>query len=46
MEILEILHELHRGGVTVVLITHDREVSETAERIIHITDGKTDDGVA
>jgi putative ABC transport system ATP-binding protein len=44
-EILDILHSLHRDGATVVLVTHDREVSESAERIIHITDGQTHDGV-
>lgn len=45
-EILDILHDLHRDGVTVVLVTHDREVGETAERVIHIVDGQTNDGVA
>jgi putative ABC transport system ATP-binding protein len=44
-EILDILHSLHRDGATVVLVTHDREVGESAERIIHITDGQTHDGV-
>jgi ABC-type lipoprotein export system ATPase subunit len=44
-EILDLLHELHREGATVVLVTHDREVGESAERIIHITDGQTNDGV-
>ena len=44
-EILDIFHDLHRDGATVVLVTHDREVGETAERIIHITDGQTHDGV-
>ncbi len=45
-EILDILHDLHREGATVVLVTHDHEVGETAERIIHIADGQTNDGVA
>jgi len=45
-EILDLLRELHREGVTVVLVTHDREVGAAAERIIHITDGQTHDGVA
>ena len=44
-EILDILHDLHRDGATVVMVTHDREVAEDAERIIHITDGQTHDGV-
>ena len=46
MEILDLLRELHRGGATVVLVTHDPEVGAAAERIIHIHDGTTDDGVA
>ena len=46
MEILDLLRELHRGGATVVLVTHDHEVGDAAERIIHIRDGTTDDGVA
>jgi len=45
-EILDLLHELHRDGSTVVLVSHDHEVAESAERIIHITDGQTNDGVA
>jgi putative ABC transport system ATP-binding protein len=45
-EILEILRALHRDGSTVVLVTHDRDVGAVAERIIHITDGQTNDGVA
>ena len=44
-EILDILHDLHRDGSTVVLVTHDHEVGESAERIIHITDGQTHDGM-
>ena len=39
-EIMEIFHELHRQGNTIVLITHDDEVAEQASRSIHIRDGK------
>jgi putative ABC transport system ATP-binding protein len=46
MEILDILRDLNRDGATVILVTHDLEVGEAAERIIHIKDGTTDDGVA
>ena len=45
-EILDILRDLHRAGTTVVLVTHDRDVSAAANRIIHITDGQTNDGLA
>ena len=39
-EIMEIFHELHRQGNTIVLITHDSEVAEQAKRSIHIRDGR------
>ena len=40
-EIIDIFHELHRQGNTIVLITHDNDVAKQAERSIHILDGKT-----
>lgn len=46
MEILDLLRDLNRTGTTVILVTHDHEVGEAAERIIHIRDGTADDGVA
>ena len=39
-EVLELLHELHRSGRTIVLITHDQEVAATAGRQIHLRDGR------
>jgi len=39
-EIMELFHNLHEAGNTIVLITHDRQVAEKAERKIHIRDGK------
>jgi putative ABC transport system ATP-binding protein len=39
-EIMKIFRELHRGGRTIVLITHDREIARYAQRIIRIADGK------
>jgi len=39
-EIMDIFHELHRQGNTIVLITHDNDVAKQAERAIHILDGK------
>jgi len=38
--VLEILHELHEEGTTVILITHDTSIAATAERIVRISDGK------
>ena len=39
-EIMEIFHDLHEQGNTIVLITHDNEVAKQASRAIHILDGK------
>ena len=39
-EIMDMFHELHRQGNTIVLITHDNDVARQAERAIHILDGK------
>ena len=39
-EIIDIFHELHRQGNTIVLITHDNDVAKQAERAIHIFDGR------
>ena len=39
-EVMALLHELHRGGRTIVLITHEAEVAGQAARQIHIRDGR------
>jgi putative ABC transport system ATP-binding protein len=38
-DVLALLRELHAGGRTIVLITHDPEVAAAAERQVHIRDG-------
>ena len=39
-EIMDIFHELHVQGNTIVLITHDPNVAKQASRSIHILDGR------
>ena len=39
-EILAILKKMHKTGRTVILITHDNEIANTAQRLIRISDGK------
>jgi putative ABC transport system ATP-binding protein len=39
-EVMALLHELHRGGRTIVLITHEAEVAAQASRQVHIRDGR------
>ena len=40
IEIMDIFHELHDAGNTIVLITHDDEVAKQASRIVRIKDGR------
>jgi putative ABC transport system ATP-binding protein len=39
-EVLAIIDELHRTGMTVVMVTHEDEVAARAERIVHFRDGR------
>ena len=39
-EVMAVLHDLHDQGRTVVLITHDTDVAATADRQIHLRDGR------
>ena len=39
-EIMQILRGLHKEGRTVIIITHDNEIAEQADRVIRISDGK------
>jgi putative ABC transport system ATP-binding protein len=39
-EILNLIHKLHEQGNTIIMVTHDREVANQAQRIIHIRDGE------
>ena len=39
-EVMELLHELHRKGHTIILITHDPNVAAEADRVIQIKDGR------
>ncbi|MDT3698113.1 MAG: ABC transporter ATP-binding protein [Thermincola sp.] len=47
-EVMEILKDLHNGGKTVIIITHDLAVAAQAERVIKMHDGRVidDEGVA
>lgn len=39
-EILDLLAEQHRRGLTIVMVTHDRTVAARADRIVEIHDGR------
>jgi macrolide transport system ATP-binding/permease protein len=39
-EVLRTLHELHRLGHTIVLITHDEQIAQHAGRVVRLHDGR------
>lgn len=39
-EIMNVLHRLHREGVTIVMVTHDLSLAEEADRIVRLAGGK------
>ncbi len=38
--VMELLRELHRGGATICMVTHDARYASHAERAIHLFDGR------
>ena len=39
-EVLDIFDALHRGGMTVVMVTHEDDVAARAEKIVYFRDGR------
>ena len=39
-QLMSIFDELHSGGSTIVMITHERAIADRARRILHIKDGE------
>jgi putative ABC transport system ATP-binding protein len=45
-EVIRIFRQLHAGGVTLVVVTHDMDVALQADRIIQMKDGRIASDVA
>ena len=45
-EIMQLMQDLNRQGITVVLITHESEVAAYARRQIHFRDGRIESDTA
>jgi putative ABC transport system ATP-binding protein len=39
-EVIELMRRLHRGGQTIILVTHDADVAAAAERVVRMRDGR------
>jgi putative ABC transport system ATP-binding protein len=44
--VMDLLHELHQGGATIVMVTHDPRYEEFAERSLHLFDGQVVEDVS
>jgi putative ABC transport system ATP-binding protein len=40
VQILELLHEHAHAGITVIVVTHNREISRVADRVIELSSGR------
>ncbi len=40
LDIMDLLHELHDRGRTIVMVTHETDLAEHAQRVIHFRDGR------
>ena len=39
-QVMELLEEIHSNGTTIVMVTHDPQLADRAQRIIHLVDGR------
>ncbi|MFD9906158.1 ABC transporter ATP-binding protein [Streptomyces sp. NPDC059063] len=44
--VIDLLHELHRAGTTIVVITHDRDIAGALPREVRIKDGRVEHDTA
>ena len=41
-EIMRLLQEVNRGGVTVIVVTHEHDIAAMTRRIVHLKDGRVE----
>ncbi|PID88625.1 MAG: macrolide ABC transporter ATP-binding protein [Bacteroidia bacterium] len=38
-EVMELLKEINKEGMTVIIVTHEHDIAEMTQKVIHLTDG-------
>jgi putative ABC transport system ATP-binding protein len=39
LEMMDLFHKVNNRGITVIIVTHEKDISERTNRIIHLSDG-------
>ncbi len=40
IEVMDLLHKLHAGGVSIIMVTHEPDIASRAQRVVCVRDGR------
>jgi putative ABC transport system ATP-binding protein len=44
IEVMKLLQEINNNGVTIIIVTHERDISQMTKRIVRLKDGVMEEG--